>query len=349
MNAFIQSLATAVPDRCVTQQYAFEFLDSHFALAPAERALYRRILLEGPIKSRRIAIDFDEQICTDDPDLQLARFLEQARRLSITAAQNALCSAGLTPQDIGALVINTCTGYLCPGLSSYVAEALALDRSIKVFDLMGMGCGAAIPNLQCGAALIESIRPKRVLSIAVEICSATLYMGDSPDLVVSNSIFGDGAAACVLGDSRNGTPLVRLLDFETTLLPRCREHLRYHSDHGRLRNTLSRRVPAIGAAAISQSVSRLLDRHGLSQADIAFWAVHPGGSAVLDAVQRKLDLSPECLAHSRDILENYGNMSSPSVLFVLQKHLPSLVRGQKGLLLSFGAGFTAFASLVRYG
>ncbi|MCE5186510.1 MAG: hypothetical protein LLF76_10335 [Planctomycetaceae bacterium] len=350
MNAFMISLAVANPPRCVTQRYAFNFLNSHFVLQPAERDLYRRILLEGPIKTRTIAIDYDEQLCSVDPDEHLARFLTHARSLALAAAAAAMHKAHLKASDIAALVVNTCTGYLCPGLSSYVAESLRLDSAVHVFDLMGMGCGAAIPNLQCAAALVPALAPKFVLSVAVEICSATLFMGPSPDLVVSNSIFGDGAAACILAPGSNGSPALELLDFESTLLPRYREDLRYHSSQGRLRNTLSRRVPAIGASAIGQTVDRLLLRRGLSRQDIGFWAVHPGGSSVLNAVERKLALSPRALAHSYAVLEQYGNMSSPSVLFVLDRHMQSgaLRCGQKGILLSFGAGFSAFAALVQH-
>jgi predicted naringenin-chalcone synthase len=349
MNAFITSLATATPDRRLSQRYAFDFLESHFSLEPAERDLYRRILLEGPIQTRCIAVDYDEQLCSVDPDEQIARFLDQAVKLAATAARRAMESAPLRAGDVGGLVVNTCTGYLCPGLSSYVAEALGLPRSVKVFDLMGMGCGAAVPNLQCAAGLLPQLTGQSVLSIAVEVCSATLFMGSEPDLVVSNSIFGDGAAACMLSSSHNGSPAIQLIDFETTLLPRYREHLRYRTDGGRLRNTLSRKVPAIGASAISQTVSRLLARRRMQCDQVDFWAVHPGGSAVLDAVQHRIGLPDQALAHSRAVLRDYGNMSSPSVLFVLNEHLShsDLKAGQKGLLLSFGAGFTAFAALVQ--
>jgi predicted naringenin-chalcone synthase len=350
MKAFIASLATANPKRCVTQDYAFEFINSHFSLQPEERDLYRRILLDGPIKTRYMAVDFDEQLCSTNPDELGARFLKQASALAIQAAQKAMAKTHLKPQDIGGLVVNTCTGYLCPGLSSYVTEALNLDKSVKVFDLMGMGCGAAVPNLQCASMMLPALSGKSVLSVAVEICSATIFMGPQPDLIVSNCIFGDGAAACVISAPKSPAHGLQLLDFETTVLPRYRQHLQYRCEQGRLRNVLSPRVPAIGAAAISDTVSRLLSRHKLTHKDIAFWAVHPGGTAVLDHICKKMNLPQDALACSYQTLEEYGNMSSPSVLFVLEKilHQPNLKKGQKGLLLSFGAGFTAHAALVQY-
>jgi predicted naringenin-chalcone synthase len=140
------------------------------------------------------------------------------------------------------------------------------------------------------------------------------------------------------------------LDFESSVLPEHREELRYRNEQGRLRNVLTKRVPILGARAIGQVARRLLKRHGLSTEQIDWWAVHPGGTAVLERVGKELDLPEESLQFSHEILHEYGNMSSPSVLFVLQRLLergrPS--RGQKGLLLSFGAGFSAFAALVEF-
>jgi predicted naringenin-chalcone synthase len=188
-----------------------------------------------------------------------------------------------------------------------------------------------------------------VLSLAVEICSATIFPGHEPELVVSNSIFGDGAAA-VLDLSRHPGGLAQMVDFEAGLFPRYREDLRYQTKGGRLRNLLSRRVPVIGARTATEVASRLLDRHGLTRNDIAWWAVHPGGTVVLTQVAKKLELDGEALRFSYNVFENYGNMSSPSVLFVLREILDSgrPQPGQKGMLLAFGAGFSAFAALMEF-
>jgi alkylresorcinol/alkylpyrone synthase len=260
-------------------------------------------------------------------------------------------AAGLEPAGIGGLVINTCTGYLCPGLTSYVSEQLGLDRGVKVFDLMGMGCGGAIPNIECAAGIIARNGGRPVISIAVEICSATMYLGPDPDLVISNSIFGDGAAAAIVDapDGPGRTP-VKILDFETGLYPRHREDLRYRTENGRLRNVLSKRVPLIGAKVARETACRLLDRHGLSIEQIDFWAVHPGGTLVLEQIGEKLGLSEERLRFSYEIFSEYGNMSSPSVLFVLKRLLcqGKPQPGQKGLMLAFGAGFSAYAALVEF-
>jgi predicted naringenin-chalcone synthase len=391
-SVVLSALATANPRRYATQAEIYAFLAAHFPMQPAELDLYRRLLTEGPIRGRYIAVDVDEEICSQDADELIGRFARHARRIAAEAARAALGQVGLSPAQIEGLVVNTCTGYLCPGLSSYVVEDLGLPAFTSVLDLMGMGCGGAIPNLEAACRMIQSGAKQIVLCLSVEICSATFFLGPDPDLIVSNSIFADGASAAVLTanpngdtagaalqplvrtgptgrfegirdqgsaagnpapDARSRTPgahIARFLDFESVTLPRYREQLRYTTQGGRLRNVLTRNVPVIGARAVAQVVERLLARHGLSRQTIACWAVHPGGTQVLQAVQRHLGLPPEKLRFSHEIFRNYGNMSSPSVMFVLDKILREAppAPGSRGLLLSFGAGFTAFAALVEF-
>ncbi len=353
MRAVLTALATANPRRYATQEEIYHFLVAHFPMEPPERELYRELLLEGPIHGRYIAVDIDEEICSQDPDFLVERFARHGRRIAAQAARAALDQAGLTPAEIEGLVVNTCTGYLCPGLSSYLLEDLGLPAFTSVLDLMGMGCGGAIPNLETGCRMIQSGARKTVLCLSVEICSATFFLGPDPDLIVSNSIFADGASAAVLQANLNGDPgggLVRFLDFESVTLPRYREQLRYTTSEGRLRNVLTRNVPVIGAKAVAQVIRRLLDRHALARDDISRWIVHPGGTQVLKAVEKHLGLTAETLRFSYETFRDYGNMSSPSVMFVLDKTLREARprAHEKGILVSFGAGFTAFAALVEF-
>jgi alkylresorcinol/alkylpyrone synthase len=352
-SIILRGLGTATPPFYATQEEAYEYFLTHFSLKPTERDLYRRILLDGKIKGRYLGIDASADVLETDPDRLLARFLKFGRSTAVAAARRALAEAGVEPAEISGLVVNTCTGYLCPGLSSYIAEDLGLKTSIRFQDLMGMGCGAAIPNLEAAAGMLVRSGEGPVLSLAVEICSATIFPGHEPELVVSNSIFGDGAAAAVLDLSREGRQdgLLKMVGFAAGLFPLHREDLRYRTESGRLRNHLTRRVPVIGSRTVMEVASGLLDRHGLSRNDIDWWAVHPGGTAVLAQVTQKMELAREALRFSYSIFKNYGNMSSPSVLFVLREILDrgQPQPGQKGMLLAFGAGFSAFAAFIEFG
>ncbi len=347
----MRAIGTANPRRYATQQEFYDWLVTHFQLTPEEYDLYKRVLVDGPIQGRYFGIDNDEQGADLSPDALIERFSKYGTSTAVEAARDAMHAVGLEPRDIGGLVVNTCTGYLCPGLTSYVSEGLGLEPSTKIMDLMGMGCGGAIPNMECAAGLLARNLGKPVMSIAVEICSATMYMGANPDLVISNSIFGDGAAAVILDvPERSGPVQAKIVDFETGLYPRHREDLRYRTENGRLRNVLSKRVPLIGAKVAKETACRLLERHGLSAEQIDFWAVHPGGTLVLEQIGEKMGLTDEALRFSYEVFHEFGNMSSPSVLFVLKRLLRDAKPrpGQKGVLLSFGAGFSAYAALVEF-
>ena len=352
MKVAIRGLGTAPPPLYVTQEEIYQFFTKHVTLKPDELDLYRRILLDGKIKGRYVGMDAVTDISENTPDQLLARFLKFGRAIAVAAARRALAEAGVKPTEIAGLVVNTCTGYLCPGFSSYIAEDLGLKTSIRYQDLMGMGCGAAVPNLEAAVGMLTRSGEGPVLSIAVEICTATVFPSHEPELIVSNSIFGDGAAAAVLDlvpdNYSNG--LVHIVDFTSGLFPQYRDDLRYRTEGGRLRNCLAKRVPVIGARTGTEVTSRLLARHGLSQNDITWWVVHPGGTSVLTQVAKKLELPDDALRFSYHIFENYGNMSSPSVLFVLRNILDSgrPQPGEKGIILAFGAGFSAFAALLEF-
>ena len=352
MHAVLQSIRTANPGLYIRQADAFRVFDTLFQLEAAERELYRRILLNGRIRGRYIALDAPEEITNQDQDALIGRFLRFGRTTAAVAATGALQASGLSGSDVGLVIVNTCTGYLCPGLTSYLAEDLHLSRDTKVIDLMGMGCGGAIPNLETASGYLSNKPDLVVLSISVEICSATIFMDPDPSLVVSNCIFGDGAAAAVLQSSAGSKkdPTLQFLDFESGLYPEHRERLKYRTENHRLRNVLDVRLPSIASRAIAEVTDRMLQRNGLQRDQISHWMVHPGGQRILDSVQKLFTFQYEELSPSYEILHEYGNMSSPSVLFVLERVLRTRNpgRGELGVLVSFGAGFTVFATLVEF-
>ena len=355
MRCAITGIGTANPALYVTQAEALAAYERLFKLTAAERALYRKVLCNGNIRGRFAGMKSTDEAAEDDQDRLIERFRIYGTDIAHAAAKKALKSSGVCARDVGGLVVATCTGYLCPGLTSYLAGSLVLPRDVRPLDIVGMGCGAALPALRAAADMLCASPARPVLCVAVEICTATLFMDPDPGVVVSNAIFGDGAAACVLQASSAGTAsrsLLELVDFSGVLLPEYRENLRYRTEKHRLRNVLTRQVPVLGARAVAEAAEALLKKYGLARGDISHWIVHPGGTEVLAQVGKKMKLSREQLRHSYGVFEEFGNMSSPSVLFVLNRLLrderPPLA-GEKGMILSFGAGFTAFAGLVEFG
>jgi predicted naringenin-chalcone synthase len=153
------------------------------------------------------------------------------------------------------LVVNTCTGYLCPGLSSYILEKLGLPRNIRTYDLVGGGCGGAIPNLQAAQEFLRAGGKGAALCVAVEICSATFQMADDMSLLLSNALFADGAAAAVLWTRPQGLALV---DSSNRHHPEDRESIRYVYRNGQLYNQLSRTLPSLVNRAVAQAVADVL-------------------------------------------------------------------------------------------
>ena len=357
LDVQIVSLATANPSLRLSQEDSYRVYTNLLPLSEKANSLLQRIFLQNrSIGYRYFGMDNLEVIVQESQDDLIARYRKYGVQVALEAANKALGQAGLTPEQVDGIVVNSCTGYLCPGLTSYIAEALPLRPDVWPFDLQGMGCGGAVPNLQTAYNFLQSHPDSHVLAIAVEICSATIYLGEAPDLLVSNALFGDGAAAAVLTNhpdvdhSTNGDRRVLTRAFAAGLYPQDREHLYYRTENSKLRNVLSVEVPAVGGRRGKEVIDRLLAQPGKRDEDINHWIVHPGGQRVLDVFEDAFDLPADALAPSRTVLYNFGNMSSVTVLFVLDEVLRTRKPqpGDLGVMCSFGAGFGAYAALLEF-
>lgn len=349
---FVDGLGTAVPSDRYTQRECFETSEAsrqYGSLMPRSQAILRKVLLgDNGIATRHLAIRPLADAFYLDPDSLHARFERHAPALATEAAERALMDAGRAPGDIDAVIISTCTGYLCPGLTSYVAERLGLRGGVFALDLVGQGCGAAIPNWRTADALLSSGRAGRVLSVCVEVCSAAFYLDDDPGVLVSACLFGDGAGAAVL--SREGVRGKRLVEWVTAasvLRPAQRDQLRFEHRAGMLRNVLSLEVPSLAADAVEQTLDQALAQAAISRRDIRGWILHPGGRDVLNAVRRRLDLDVDDLRFSAEVLRKYGNLSSASVYFALENALADGAPDGWWWLCSFGAGFSCHGALLE--
>lgn len=348
---FIVGLGTANPQNRYTQTECLHALKEHpcyAALKPSSQSLIERILQHPHgIASRHFALDDLSQAFELTPDIVQKRFADNAPLLAAQAAARALQDAGLSIADIDAVVISTCTGYLCPGLTSYVIERMGLRPDVLALDLVGQGCGAAIPNMRAAEALLAASRVRHVLSVCVEICSAALYLDDDPGVLVSACLFGDGAGAAVLSAKPGTGTSIEWIDSGAVTNPEDRDLLRFEHRHGMLRNILSPQVPELAARYADTVLRSVLDRRGLARDDIDGWIWHGGGKNVLDALQFRLELGDEEVRHSRAVLNDYGNLSSAFVYFVLQAALQHDPRPGWWWMSSFGAGFSCHGALLK--
>lgn len=346
-KCYIGSISTALPPKSITQKESKEFLLKNYAdrLSPKNISVMHKVFNHPSVKQRHFAFNNAEDLVDEDPDKRIERFTHWAVELASQAAASALKEAGVASGDVSALVVNTCTGYLCPGISTYLIESLGLKKSIYAYDLVGSGCGGAIPNLQVCQGLLQNPSYDMVLSISVEICSCTFQMGDDPSLIISNALFGDSAAAAVIGNKPRG---FELIDSISHYAPEHRNDIRYVYKKGQLTNQLSMKLPLIAAQKAGHVVHELLKKHNLKTDDITCWALHSGGANVLEKMKQEIGLTDENLAYTRTVLERYGNLSSPTVWFVLKSIQKAGVNaGDRILMLSFGAGLSVHAFFLK--
>jgi alkylresorcinol/alkylpyrone synthase len=349
---FISGIGTATPPRRFLQKECFEAAKNtpqFLRLTPRSRALCERVLTgDNGIVSRHLAIESMADGFESSPDTLHARFTSHAPALAAQAAQRALQDARLTSADIDAVVISTCTGYLSPGLTSYVSERLSLRPDVLALDLVGQGCVAALPNLRTGESLVESQRSSHVLSICVEICSAAYYLDDDPGVLISACLFGDAAGAAVLSaEAPDHHRRIQWKSSGSLLNPCFRDLLRFEQRNGLLRNILAPEVPDVAAQHAQRVLCDVLGRASVAQGDIRTWIWHAGGRDVLRAVRDRIGLDDPALRWSMGVLRDLGNVSSAFVYHVLERALAGHAPGGYWWLSAFGAGFSCQGALLE--
>lgn len=333
---YLRSLATAVPPQSFSQDQCWEafcgkgLLES---LRPRSAALVEKVLTSGAagIERRNFALDEIGPVFARDAQQLNESFEREAPALAGNALSKALERAGLAAGGIDALFLCTCSGYLCPGVSSHLAEMLGMRTDVYLVDIVGLGCGAAIPLMRAAQGYLSANPGAVVATVAVEICSAAFYMDDDPGVLISLCLFGDGAAAAIWtnqpapGGWQAGC-------FTTTHRPEQREKIRFVNSGGKLKNQLHRAVPGLAAQAVS-------DLYALRTGEPDQVIAHSGGRDVIEALESVL---PFRLTETREVLRDHGNMSSPAVLFALERRLAEALTDDRRLwLTAFGAGFAA--------
>ncbi len=351
---FFIGLGTATPLQRYAQREAWAVLSEWQGfdqLQPRSRAILKKVLCgDNGIDSRHLALAPLAEVFDRTPDALQARFARHAPALATEAARRALKDAGCVPDEMDAILISTCTGYLCPGLTSYVSEQLGLRPDVFALDLVGQGCGAALPNLRNVEAILTAGRAKKVLSICVEVCSAAFFLDDDPGVLISACLFGDGAGAAVL--SNKPLPRQRRVEWKfaaSRLVTAERDTLRFGHKDGMLRNILLPQVPEVAGHEAAKLFADSLIETGISRDQISGWILHTGGRDVILSLQDKLRLSEADVRHSAAVLREFGNISSPTVYFVLERALHDSVPDGLWWMSAFGAGFSCHGALLKVG
>ncbi len=287
--------------------------------------------------------------------------LDKHRRLAIEMGAEALhaclADAGAKLSDLRHLCCVSSTGFLTPGLSALMIRELGIDRHCSRSDIVGMGCNAGLNALNVVSGWATAHPGELAVVLCTEACSAAYTMDATMRTAVVNSLFGDGAGAVALssgadpaGQDGSGGP--RILKFASCIIPDAAEAMRYDwdRDQGRFSFYLDPQIPYVVGAHAEIVVNRLLEGTGLRRSDIAHWTVHSGGKKVIDAVVVNLGLTRHDVRHTTSVLRDYGNLSSGSFLFSLQRLMTegTVRSGDYGILMTMGPGSTLETALVRW-
>lgn len=338
-DVHLNAIGRAVPETRYTQRQLYEHRP--WPATP----LLDRLFLDSPIHSRALFVPpewYGEPRTLTDTN---RAWLEGARGLGGQALRNALDGAGVAPDAVDLLAVTTVTGYATPGLDLLLARQEGLRPDIARAHFNNIGCHAAVPLLRVAANHAATEPGSQAVALAVEVCSACFQAEAAADNLVALALFADGAAAAVLSTEGTGPTLVGFAsgyDYDHI------DALGFDLTMSGFRIVLDPSIPATVGRGVGGVVDKLLDTHGVHRDQVSVWCFHPGGSRILDAVQRAMELDDEAMRPSRRVLRAYGNMSSPSVLFVLADALGAgLGRpGTYAVMAAFGPGLGIEAALV---
>jgi len=352
VTARIAGSGHSVPDGMDQHQLWEEFFDHHYG----GNRTARRIWSSAGVSTRHGVVDPRiEDVSGWSTGTRMARFAREALPLGREAVSAALADSGMTASDVGLLTVVSCTGYGTPGLDVLLARDLGMSSNVQRLFVGHMGCYAALPGLGAAGDFTASrSRPSVLLCLelpslhAQPATTTTTDQRASEDDVqqmVAHALFSDAAAAVVLRPGGGGVELVdvvALTDSSTS------DHMTWDITDLGFKMGLSPRVPDVLALHVRDVVDNLLRAHRLVRADVAGWAVHPGGPRILDVVEERLDLDPVHLEASRGVLRDFGNCSSATVLLVLERVLhDGLEAGDHVIAMAFGPGLTLYAALLR--
>jgi predicted naringenin-chalcone synthase len=342
-TAYLNRIATAVPEHDVHE--SFVFFAEHMLLDPRLRAVFRRMANRGNIDHRYSFLDPEpdsSQFLYDARKFyRLGSFPDTARRMELfelsapVLMRKAVDGLALDEKErsgITHVLVTCCTGLYAPGLDFEIVDHLGLPASVERTMVGFMGCYAAINALKLARHIVRSDPDAGVLMVNLELC--TLHFQETQDLeqVLSFLVFADGAAASLITSREQGFALD---SFKAVMVPETRELITWKIRGLGFDMLLSGQVPGELGRALHQG-ELMAERAGID-----LWAVHPGGRSILDAVEKGLDLPADALTDSREVLSNYGNMSSATIMFVLERMMQHAQSGQRGCAMSFGPGLTA--------
>ncbi len=361
MSLSILGIGTAIPEHYADQSVAADFAqlmvhgredeEDWFAKVYELSTVEHRgsVLLGATNDCRALQEFYPPSVATDDcgpsTAIRMQEFNEQASALAISAAQQALFESNTLPNEISHLIVVSCTGFGAPGIDFRLIEHLGLSPGVGRVQVGFMGCHGAINALLVARAIGEADPEARILLCCVELCSLHYSYGWNPSRIIANALFADGAAALVAGNSPDQQETAwSLRTTASQVLPDSQDAMGWQIGNHGFEMKLEPNVPDLIYSHLREWVEQWLAGHNLTIGEIGSWAIHPGGPRIIHSAAMSLGLSPSATEASHHVLSQYGNMSSATVLFVVQR-LQEQNAPRPCVALAFGPGLVVEAAL----
>lgn len=356
-------IETASPPYKVSQQKAAEELKLRMANRPAAARLIDSAAAHSGIDNRCIVIPDAEEnaekkffsqngsYINPDTKIRMEHYEHWAKTLTGEAVEKVLNRHNIKPEEIDRLITISCTGFFAPGIDYYLMNKFNLPLSVKRTNIGFMGCAAAVIGINSALEVLNSAfeEEKNILLVAVEICSIHLQTEATRDNILANIIFADGAAAAFFSNSKKYRGRLKILHTASVLFNNSAEFMGWKIGNSGFEMILSSELPKIILNEAAPKLKEILSGFNLRTEDIKHWALHPGGRAILDSLQQGLNLTDEQTSASRSVLQNYGNMSSASIMFVIKQLLDDekIKKDEYCCAAAFGPGLTMEVAVFK--
>jgi len=340
----IAAVAVAVPPHRITQPEAAAFAAAHFRTHREEIDRMLPVFDHAGIRSRYFCVPPEWH--TEPHSFREANelYIEWSTKLGAQVIDNCLRQVGRLPGEIDHLLFVSTTGLATPSIDARLVNVLGLNPHIRRTPIWGLGCAGGAAGLSHAYQLALADPTACVMLVAVELCGLTFQSDDySTANMVACALFADGAAGVLVTGDEVDADGPSIVGTQSTIWPDSLGVMGWNFTAHGMQVVFSRAIPAIVREKARRNLDEFLAGHGLSCAEVRHWILHPGGQKVLEAYAQALDLAPDDLAVAREVLCDYGNMSSPTVLFVLEKVLSAgrIKPGETALLTALGPGFSA--------
>ena len=332
-------LGLAVPDHVIRQADAAAVIESLFSDRISGFRHLAPIFTNAGIRTRHSVQPLSWFIEPHGWAERMHAYVEGATRLFVGAATRAMRQAGLEARDIDSVVTVSSTGFAVPSIEARVAGEMGFRSDIERIPVFGLGCAGGVSGISIASRLAAGRPGARVLLVTIELCSLAFRLDEPTNVnVVASALFGDGAAACVFAASEGGLASVESMGEH--LFPDTLDIMGWTVDDPGLGIVLAQSLPAFARSQVGPAIVGMLGRTGLGLSDVGRFICHPGGARVLDALESALLIGQGTLNDEREVLAEYGNMSSPTVLFVLERAIRTGLP-ERSAIIAMGPGFSA--------